>query len=128
MNKSIRVIALLIITPCISALDGCGGDTSTSGSTDSRSLTPAVYDVSNKECSNAREATQEQPLSTYIARLTELADAGLACAQFGLGTLYRTGYDSTEKNLALSQRYLSDAAAQGHPGAVRLLEKDGITE
>lgn len=111
---------LVMAALCIS-LVACGGGGGGSGSTSGRNVNETTYDLSNNACHNARDETAEQPLENYVAALTELADAGKACAQYGLGTLYRTGYGAINSDAEKAGHYLSLAAAQEHPAAKRLL-------
>lgn len=121
MNNGIQRFGGCLITLLLSVLAGCGGDSTSGGDTSHRNVNTEMSDLSSTECYTARDATLEQPLTVYVARLTELADAGRACAQYGLGTLYSTGYENIGKDQERSRHYLSKAAAQGHPGAMRLL-------
>lgn len=118
-----RKTLMLVVATLL--LSGCGGNSGGTGGTSSRNVndTTTTADLSNDACREARTATQDQPLEAYVAALTTLADSGKACAQYGLGALYRTGYGNIEADAAQSQRYLNLAAAQEHIGAKRLLEK-----
>jgi TPR repeat protein len=119
-----KTIKQLIMTALCIGLVACGGSGGGSGSTSGRNVNETTRDLSNNACLEARDNTAEQPLENYVAALTELADAGKACAQYGLGTLYRTGYGAIDSNAEKAGHYLSLAAAQEHPAAKRLLGMD----
>lgn len=80
-------------------------------------------DLSNDTCKDAKARTQEQPLQAYVDALSMLADNGIACAQFGLGTLYRTGYEHIAADESLARHYLTLAADQQYRAAERVLEQ-----
>lgn len=115
---------LLIVFICIWMI-ACGGKGANNNGTSDRALGESVTeaDLSNDACRAARKASAEQPLEAYVAALTTLADNGSACAQYGLATLYKTGYENVVKNEPLSQHYLSLAVEQKYLGALRLLER-----
>lgn len=59
----------------------------------------------------------ELVMEDYLVSLTDMADGGEVCAQYGLGALYRLGYDTIPGDEALARHYLQLAAKQGHPDA-----------
>ena len=58
-----------------------------------------------------------------MAWLRRAAEHGNADAQTALGKLYLTGYDTVGQDVAEADRWLSAAASQGHPEAVKSLEE-----
>ncbi len=101
------------------ALTGCGTDsydysTESSSERDLYANTPA----GSAPCKQAREETLEQPLEAYVEALTELAEQGEPCAQYGLGTLYQLGYEKFRQDPEKASQYLNMAAEQGHAKAL----------
>lgn len=124
-NKSRCASKNLFIVIICTWMIACGGKGASNNGTSDRALGESLSeaDLSSDACRAARKASAEQPLEIYVAALTSLADDGSACAQYGLATLYKTGYENVAKNERLYQHYLSLAAEQKHPGALRLLAR-----
>lgn len=123
MNKLVLVSILAVL------LSACGsdgdkvGDGATNRSASSSSAPSDVGGYPNaakamEACRDVRNSIQgELVMEDYIATLTEMADSGEVCAQYGLGALYRLGYDNIPSDAVLARHYLQLAASQGHPDA-----------
>lgn len=104
-------------------LAACGGNDSVGTGGTSRSATGSYADSSAAMAPCAAIAEQYPPLEDRVAALQTAADSGEACAQYGLGTLYETGYETIDPDPELARHYLTLAAAQGHSAAARELQQ-----
>lgn len=111
------IASILIITlpSCASEDSAVSGNTQRSTVGVSISATEALV-----PCKNLAKETED--LEELVEVLTTLADNGEPCAQYGLGSLYRLGYDTVPSNSDLAQMYLLLAANQGYPDAQRELD------
>jgi TPR repeat protein len=75
----------------------------------------------SKGCEDGMAAKIAGDATKAVAILQPLADAGEACAQFMLGSMYRDG-DGVQKDKAKALELLQKAADQGYPGAKYMAE------
>ncbi len=97
--------AMNVCTQARTVFEQCGGD---------------FWDADKKICTTTQPADER----VYIQMIQTLADKNEPCAQYGLGTLYRTGFPELglDPNEAQAQIWLQKAAAQGHTLSQQELE------
>jgi TPR repeat protein len=93
---------------------GCAADSATpqTRASEANQMRSLSTGSARTACVNARDATDKQPVSAYISALEALAEAGEACAQYGLGMLYKTGFGEIEADADRAFHYLLLAADQ----------------
>lgn len=121
------------------SLDGASSSPANESPTPSVTVSPPAiaprpeeaYANSEKSLAVCRQARAEFIKSgstdenQYIEKLETIAQAAEPCAEYGLGLLYVTGYESVNltPDKSKAQQWLQKAAAQQHLAAIKLLSE-----